>query len=60
MKLSFPIRTFNAHTYFCAISEKPLYENMQKTLRTAQNLFNTWGKIKAKRSEKSSFPYAKL
>jgi len=28
------------HTYFFAISEKLLHENMQKTLRTTQNLFN--------------------
>jgi len=46
MKLNFRIRTFNVHTYFCAISEKPLYENMQKTLRTTQNLFNNLGKSK--------------
>jgi len=30
MKLSFPISTFNAHTYFFAISEKRLHENKQK------------------------------
>jgi len=30
MKLSFPISTFNAHTYFFVISEKHLRENMQK------------------------------
>jgi len=31
MKLSFPIRSFNAqHTYFLAISGKRLRENMQK------------------------------
>jgi len=46
MKLSFPISTFYAHTYFFAISEKLLHENMQKTLRTTQNLFNNWGKSK--------------
>jgi len=33
---------------------------MQKMLRTAINLFNNWGKIKSKRSENSSFSYAKL
>jgi len=60
MKLSFPISTFNAHTYFFAISKKRLHENMQKTLRITQNLFNNWGKIKAKRSENRSFHYAKL
>ena len=27
MKLSFPISTLNAHTYFFAISEKRLHEN---------------------------------
>jgi len=37
MKLSFPISTFNAHTYFFARSEKLLHENEQKTLRTTQN-----------------------
>jgi len=42
MKLSFPISTFNAHTYFFVISEKHLRENMQKTLRTTKNLFNNW------------------
>jgi len=36
MKLSFPISTFNAHTYCFAISEKRLHENMQKTLRITQ------------------------
>jgi len=30
MKLSFPVSTFNAHTYVFAISEKLLHENMQK------------------------------
>jgi len=40
MKLSFPVSTFNAHMYFFAISEKRFHENMQKTLRTTQNLFN--------------------
>jgi len=28
MKLSFPVSTFTAYTYFFAISEKRLYENM--------------------------------
>jgi len=28
MKLSFPVSTFNAHTYVFAISEKRLRENM--------------------------------
>jgi len=46
MKLSFPVSTFNAHTYFCAISEKLSHENMQKIPRTTQNLFNKWGKSK--------------
>jgi len=55
MKLSFPISTFNAHTYFFAISEKRLHENMQKTLRTTHNLFNNWGNNKARRSENSYF-----
>jgi len=45
MKLSFPISTFNAHTYFFARSEKLLHENEQKTLRTTQNWFNNWGKM---------------
>jgi len=40
MKLSFPVSTFNTHTYFFAISEKLLHKNMQKALRTTQNLFN--------------------
>jgi len=47
MKLCFPIRTFNAHAYVFAISEKRLHEKKQKTLRTTQNLFKNWGKIKA-------------
>jgi len=42
MKLSFPISTFNAHTYFFARSEKRLHENKQKTLRTTKNLFYNW------------------
>jgi len=42
MKLSFPISTFNVHTYFFAISEKLLHENKQKTLTTTKNLFNNW------------------
>jgi len=46
MKLCFPISTCNAHTYFFAISER-LHEKMQKTLRTTQNFFNNWEKIKA-------------
>jgi len=46
MKLSFPVSTFNAHTYFFAISEKLLHENMQKTQRTTDNLLNNWGKSK--------------
>jgi len=33
MKLSFPVRAFNAHTYFFAISEKRLHENMQKNIK---------------------------
>jgi len=40
MNLSFPMSTFNGHTYLFAISEKRLHENTQKTLRTTQNLFN--------------------
>jgi len=44
MKLSFPISAFNTHTYFFAISEKRLHENMQKTLRTTLNLFKTENK----------------
>jgi len=60
MKLSFPSSTFNAYTYFFAISKKRLHENMQKTLRTTQNLINNWGEIKVKRSENKSFSYAKL
>ena len=59
MKLSFPVGTFYAYTYFFAISEKLLHENMHNTLRTTQNLFKL-RKIKAKRSENSSFSYAKL
>jgi len=39
MKFSFPVSTFNAHTYFFAISEKLLHENMYKTLATTHNLF---------------------
>jgi len=46
MKLSFLVGTFNAHTYFFARSEKLSHENMQKILRTTQNLFNKWGKSK--------------
>jgi len=46
MKLSFLVSTFNAHMYFFAISEKLPHENMQKILRTTQNLFNKWGKSK--------------
>jgi len=46
VKLSLPVSTFNAHTYFFAISEKLLHKNMQKTLRTTHNLFNNWGKSK--------------
>jgi len=42
MKLSFPISAFNTHTYFFARSEKLLYENKQKTLRTTKNLINNW------------------
>jgi len=42
MKLSFPVSTFNAHTYFFARSEKLLHENMENTLRTTKNLFNNW------------------
>jgi len=42
MKLSVPISTFNAHTYFLARSEKLLHENKQKTPRTTKNLFNNW------------------
>jgi len=41
MKLCFPISTFNAHAHFFAISEKLLHENMQKTLRIAQNMQKT-------------------
>ena len=33
MKLSFPVNTFNAHTYFFAISEKRFHENMQKNTK---------------------------
>jgi len=33
MKLSFPVSTFNAHTYFFVISEKRLHENMQKNTK---------------------------
>jgi len=33
---------------------------MQKTLRTTNNLFNNWGKIKVNWSGNSSFSYAKL
>jgi len=46
VKLSFLVSTFNAHTYFFAISEKLLHQNMYKTLRTTQNSFNNWGKSK--------------
>jgi len=46
MKLSFPISTFNAHTYFFAISKKRLHENMHKTLRITHNLFSNWKKSK--------------
>jgi len=51
MKLSFPISTFNAHTYFFARSEKLLHENKQKP----QIIYLTTEKIKAKRSENSSY-----
>jgi len=47
MKLSFSISTFNAHTYFFAISEEFFHENMSKTLRTTHNLFNNWRKSKS-------------
>jgi len=40
MKLGFPVSTFNAYTYFFAISEKLLHDNMYKIRRTTQNLFN--------------------
>jgi len=61
MKLSFPISTFNAHTYFFARSEKFLHENKQKTLRITKNYYYlTTDKTKAKRSENSSFSNAKL
>ena len=40
-KLSFLISAFNAHTYFFVTSEKVLYENMQKTLKTTQNFLTT-------------------
>jgi len=33
MELSFPISTFNAHTYFFARSEKLLHENKQKNTK---------------------------
>ena len=46
MTLSFLVSTFNAHTYFFAISEKHSHENMQKILRTTHNLFDKWGKSK--------------
>jgi len=46
MKLSFLISALNADTYFFAIFEKLLHENMQKTLRTTQNLFKTEEKSK--------------
>jgi len=39
-EIKFPYSAFNAHTYFFAISEKLLHENMQKTLRSTHNLFN--------------------
>jgi len=51
----FALPPADAHAYFFAIAEKLLHENMQKTLRTTHNLFNNWGKIKAKRSENSYF-----
>jgi len=44
MKLSFPVSTFNAHTYVFAISEKLCMKICKKTLRTTKNLFNKWGK----------------
>jgi len=46
MKLSFSVSTFNAHTHLFAISENLFHQNMQKTLRTTQRLFNNWGKSK--------------
>jgi len=68
MKLCFPVSTFNAHTYFFAMSEKRLHQNMQKTRRTTQSVLyltteqcvQQLRKIKAMRSESSSFSYAKL
>jgi len=57
MKLSFPISTFNAHTYVFAIPEKLLHENKQKT-KEPQIIYVTTEKIKAKRSENSSFSNA--
>jgi len=38
MKLSFPIRTFNAHTNFFTISENLLHENMQKNIKNHTEL----------------------
>jgi len=41
MKLRFPISTFNENAYFFAISKNIWHENMQITLRTTKNVFNT-------------------
>ena len=59
MKLSFPLSTFNAHKYFLAISEKRLDENMQKKHYEPHRICLTTEENQAKRSENSSFSYAK-
>jgi len=38
-EIKIPISTFKGNTYFFAISEKCLHENVRKTLGITQNLF---------------------
>jgi len=58
MKFSFSISTFNEHAYFFAISKKILHENMQRTLRTTKNVFNT--EENQSQAVRKQFSYAKL
>jgi len=59
MKLSFPISSLNAHTYFFPISEKRLHE-ISKKYQEPQRIYLTTEKIKSNRSENSSFSNVKL
>jgi len=60
MKLSFPISAFKAHTYFFAISEKRLHENMQKTLRTTLSWIYSTTEDKSKPSGKKTVLFLML